>query len=352
METTAQPATGMSRRERIMAALEGRVPDRPPVSFDCRADILGPVLAHYGAADKNDLYRAAGIDGFGVWEWNAIMGRYTGAPKTAADGTPLDFWGSLYHHECGLDACDTIEALVAHEWPTLSDFDFSHVRARALEIKAMDMAVAAGHLGLGYQMHNNLRGNEKALLDLSDDGWMDAYVERVTAFTVGYIDALLTAGRGEIDVVRADDDLGTMDRLMISPAMWRRFYKPAWKAAFDVCHRHGAKVWFHSCGYIWPLLEDLIEIGVDCWNPFAPYVKDNDHDRLREVRRGRLALDGGVSQLILVGGTPLDARDETLRVLDTFAPDGGLLIGPSQVFTEDIPLANIVAFFDAAVGGR
>ena len=64
---------------------------------------------------------------------------------------------------------------------------------------------------------------------------------------------------------------------MISPQTWRTWYKPAWKQAFDIVHRHGAKVWFHSCGHIMPLMDDLIEIGIDCWNPFPPYVKGNDH---------------------------------------------------------------------------
>jgi len=111
-------------------------------------------------------------------------------------------------------------------------------------------------------------------------------------------------------------------------------------------------VWFHSCGYVRPLLDDLIEIGVDCWNPFPPYVGGNDHAWVREFRRGRLALDGGVSHLVLVRGTPAQVAEETRRVLDVFAPDGGLLIGPSQVFTEDMPTENIIAFLETALSHR
>ena len=342
----------MTRRERILTALQGGVPDRPPISFDSHGDSLRGAMLHYGARDKNDLFTRAGIDGFSVWEWNAVMGAYIGAAKVAPDGMPLDCWGNAPQRHFGLAACHTIGDLRAHAWPTPDQFDFSHVEAQALAIKASDMVVSAGHLGLGYQMHNMLRGNENALYDVCDEVYMHAYLERLVAFTLEYIDALLTAARGHIDVVRADDDLGTMDKLMISPAMWRKYYKPCWQAAFDVVHRHGAKVWFHSCGYVMPLLEDLIEIGIDCWNPFPPYVKENDPARLREMRRGRLALDGGVSHLVLVHGTRQQVIDETRRVLDTFAPDGGLLIGPSQVFTEDIATENIVAFFDTALAYR
>lgn len=117
-----------------------------------------------------------------------------------------------------------------------------------------------------------------------------------------------------------------------------------------IVHKYGAKVWFHSCGYIMPLMEDLIEIGVDCWNPFPSYVKDNDHSKLKEFRKGRLVLDGGVSHMTLVNGTPSQVADETKRVLDFFSSEGGLLIGPSQVLTADMPGANIIAMFDAAIG--
>lgn len=339
-----------------MTALAGGLPDRPPISFDWQPGLSLPnrdeVYDHFGAADKQGLYAAAGIDGFSVWEWNAVEGRYVGPPRRAADGTGLDFWGNAYPGHFGLAACDTVEALRRHRWPRAEDFDFGDVADQARAIRDQDMPVAAGHLGLGYQMHNMLRGNEKALLDVCDEGWMAAYLEHLTDFTVAYITALLEAADGLVDVVRADDDVGTMDRLMISPAMWRRYYKPAWRAAFDVVHRHGAKVWFHSCGYIMPLLEDLIEIGVDCWNPFPPRVKDNEHDRLRQVRRGRLALDGGVDHFLLVEGTPGQVRDATRRVLDLFGPDGGLLVGPAQVFTPDMPAANIIALLETALAYR
>ncbi len=339
----------MTRRERILTALAGGLPDRPPIAFDSHGDALAGVLAHYGAADKNDLYVKAGIDGFSVWEWNAITGTYVGALQVADNGTELDFWGNSSQHHYGLHACDDAAELQAHAWPQVSDFDFSHVYARALEIKARDMVVSAGHMGLGYQMHNMLRGNEKALLDVCDQEYMKVYTRKLGEFSFAYLEALLSAGQGEIEVVRGDDDVGAMKRLMISPEMWRRYYKPLWQEAFRIVHRHGAKVWFHSCGYVWPLLEDLIEIGADCWNPFPEYVKDNDHQRLKGFRRGRLVLDGGVNHLLLVTGMPADVEQETKRVLDTFAPDGGLLIGPSQVFTEDMPAENIIALFDTAV---
>jgi uroporphyrinogen decarboxylase len=346
----------MTRYQRCMKALSGGVPDRPPISFDIspqnNSGNINQVYKHFGASDKNDLYRVAGIDGFSVWEWNAVMGSYIGKAKYAVDGTKLDFWGNAYPGHFGLFECDTSEAVKSHSWPRLEDFDFSNVTAQSQKIHSMDMPVAAGHLSLGYQMHNTLRGNEKALMDGADPDYMETFMAYLTEFTCAYIEKLLYSAGGLIDVVRADDDLGTMDRLMISPQTWRTWYKPAWKRAFDIVHRYGAKVWFHSCGYIMPLMDDLIEIGVDCWNPFPPYVHGNDHQRLKTYRKGRLVLDGGISHMILVNGSPQQVHDETRRVLDLFASDGGLLIGPSQVITADMPVKNIITMFDTARIGK
>ena len=344
----------MRRYERVMTALEGGIPDRPPISFDGCADFapMQEVYRHYGVEDKNGLYTTAGIDGFSVWEWNAVMGQYMGVSGKAPDGTDLDFWGNFYPGIAGLAHCNTVEDIESHPWPKVGDFDFSHVYPRAKEIREKDMPVSAGHMGLGYQMHYMLRGNETALMDVTDEKLTECFMEHLLDFTLEYLEALLQAGRGLIDVVRADDDVGTMDRLMISPEMWRRHYKSSWEKGFELVHRYGAKVWFHSCGCIMPLLEDLIEIGADCWNPFPEYVMGNDHKRLKELRKGRLVLDGGVSHLILVQGTPYDVAEETKRVLDMFAPDGGILIGPSQVFTRDMPAENIIAFLETALAYR
>lgn len=336
----------MNRSQRILSALNGQIPDRVPISFDCHQDALKRILAHYGAKDKNDLYLKAGIDGFSVWQWNAVIGK-------TGDGTNEGIWNAVKQHSFPLAACNSIADLEHHKWPNLSDFNFSHIEQNAKAIMEKDMVVSAGHIGLGYQIHNELRGNEAALFDICDEAFMQCYMEHITNFTLDYLRALLESGKGMIKVVRADDDIGTMDRLMISPEAWRKYYKPAWAKAFAVVHSYGAKIWFHSCGYIMPLMEDLIEIGADCWNPFPAYVKDNDHAKLKSFRKSgnkvRLVLDGGVDQMLFVHGTPQEIRARTKEVLDTFAADGGLLIGPSQVFEEDMPTENMVAFFDAAL---
>ncbi len=341
-----------------MTALSGGFPDRPPISFDIRPNVplknVEVAYRYFGAETKKELYDKAGIDGFSVWEWNAVQPDYIGSNGNGSR-YKVDFWGNVYGSDythptkCSMESCDSVQQLEKYIWPKITDFDYSKIKNEAENIRSQDMPVATGHIGLGYQIHTTLRGNEKALYDMCDDAYMAAYTEMITDFTLKYIKETLDSAQGLIDVFRADEDMGTMDRLMINPDMWRKYYKPCWEKAFDLVHSYGVKVWVHSCGYIAPLLEDFIEIGMDCWNPFPGYVKGNGHSELKKFRKGRIALDGGISQLVLVDGSRAEVVDETKRVLETFAPDGGLLIGPSQVLTDDIPTENIIVMFETCL---
>jgi uroporphyrinogen decarboxylase len=110
------------------------------------------------------------------------------------------------------------------------------------------------------------------------------------------------------------------------------------------------KIWFHCCGACRPVLEDLIEIGVDLWDPVPGYVAGNEHAALKRDFGDRLAFVGGVDTVtVLRLGTPLEVQAEVRRCIDTLAPGGGYIVGGSQCLTDDIPLANAIAMFEAAV---
>ena len=96
-------------------------------------------------------------------------------------------------------------------------------------------------------------------------------------------------------------------------------------------------------------VEDFIECGADVLDPVPPYVKDSDPKEIKEVYGKRLCLHGGVNQIdALVYGTPESVREETRLRMEQMKPDGAYICGASQVLTEQIPIENIVAFFEAA----
>ncbi|MCU0489285.1 MAG: uroporphyrinogen decarboxylase family protein, partial [Anaerolineales bacterium] len=148
------------------------------------------------------------------------------------------------------------------------------------------------------------------------------------------------------------DDLGMQDRLMISPRMYRRLLKPihADYIAF-IKERTKARVFFHTDGDVFDLIDDFIEIGVDILNPIQTAAGKMANLAELKSRFGKnLVLCGAVdTQRILPFGTPAEVRQEVRRVLDILSPGGGYMLASVHTIMEEVPPENILAMVDAVV---
>jgi uroporphyrinogen decarboxylase len=321
-----------------------------PVGFDLLEPLRGAVLAYYGLKDLKQLYAATGVDGFSVWDWPSVQPIYTGPAREGVtdydSSAAYGFWGKV---------SEKIYPLAGRElddfrWPSIDDFDFSGLRAGLAAVRALDMTAASGHAGMGWLHHVQMRGYDDALLDVLDEDWMTAYMTKTRDFILPYFQRLFAEADGLVDIIRADEDLGGQNNMLISPTLWRRWYKPLWQEIFTICRRNGARVWLHSCGFCRDVVPDFIEMGVDILNPLPPYVRGSDPLDMKRTFGNQLAFDGGVDQMnVLVSGSPRAVREEVKRRIDQLAPGGGYIVGPSQVFAGNVPLANVIAFLEAAV---
>ena len=151
----------------------------------------------------------------------------------------------------------------------------------------------------------------------------------------------------DVDVCFLGDDWGTETGLMVSPAMWRRFFAARYRRLCDVAHESGLLVLFHSCGNVFGIIGDLIDAGVDVIDPLQPEAMD-----LAAVAReygGKVAFCGGISDQRLGAKTPVQVRDEVQRLIDTFgAPFGNAyILAPANSLMPETPLENLVALFEA-----
>ena len=343
----------MTRRERILAAIDHKAVDHPPIGFDIFEPLCGAVLDHFGVTDLQALYGRTGIEGFSVWDWPSVQPAYVGPPREGVDAYDRSMaygcWGKVSEQVYPLAGRE----LEDYRWPRVEDFDFTGLAEGLRRIRAMDMTTASGHAGCGWLHHVQMRSYEHAFYDLADEAWMEAYMAHNRAFLVPYFEALFTHAQGMIDIIRADEDLGGQQNMLISPESWRRWYKPLWKEVFDLCHRNGARVWLHSCGYCRPLVEDFIEIGVDILNPLPPYVRDGDPAVMKLAYGDRLCFDGGIDQMnVLAQGTPEDVRREVRLRMSQLSPGSGWILGPSQVLSGDLPPENVIAFLECALALR
>ncbi len=343
----------MNSRERILAAICHEKTDRLPVGFECHAGLQQRLMDYYGVADRVALFEKMGIDGFSVFFESFVGTKYIGPElKTLDDGTVCDFWGIDYHQRnLPIGGCETIADLDQYNWPSADWFDYSGIREKCREIKKQGLPTVGGEGGCGIQFAINLRGYENCLTDaMIDPDFTHAYMQRAGDFFVEWNERWLSAAEGEFDIFRCGDEIGANDRMHCSPETWREFFKPQLKRIFAVAKRHGMKIWFHCCGMCRPVIDDLIEIGVDLWDPVPGYVAGNDHRELKKVYGDSLAFIGGIDTVTLLRyGSPAAVKESVKRTIDIMGAGGGYILGGSQCLTDDIPLENAVAMFEAAV---
>ena len=116
---------------------------------------------------------------------------------------------------------------------------------------------------------------------------------------------------------------------------------------YSVVKNAGKYVLIHSCGKVDELFDDLVEIGLNCFNPFQPEVMDI-HNLMRQYH-GKLAFHGGLStQKTLPFGSVADVKNETAALLKA-GLNGGYVFAPAHAVEGDVPLANMLAFIEELV---
>ncbi len=127
----------------------------------------------------------------------------------------------------------------------------------------------------GFDQATFLRGMEQLLVDLYTDR---AAADRVLDLVFGFENSMIEQVRdADLDCVKFGDDWGTQRGLMISPEKWREVFKPRYAEQFEMIHRAGKKVWFHSCGNVYSIIGDMIDIGVDVLEFLQPDVMGIDN---------------------------------------------------------------------------
>jgi uroporphyrinogen decarboxylase len=274
--------------------------------------ILSPVIqAGWGTRDSSGLY----TDEFGL-VWNRRVDRDM--------GIPIPFV--------------TPENLDKIRWPEPLATERFHVLSQNIQNNKKRFHAMVLDFSL-YERAWGMRGLENFYLDLAiRPEFVDALLNRILDFNVAIIEAGLKAFP-DIDAVHFGDDFGSQAGVPIGANRWRSLVKPKLAEQYAVVRALGRKVFIHSCGKVQEILDDLVEIGVDCFNPFQPEVMDVG-DTFRRYY-GRLAFWGGISiQRLLPFGAPEDVQREVVQLL-TMGKEGGYIAAPSHAVTPDAKQENI-----------
>ncbi len=191
-----------------------------------------------------------------------------------------------------------------------------------------------------------IRSMEDLMVDMmSDDDAAAILLDGVTE--VSRVRAHLLAEAG-CDVVQLGDDIGMQQSTMMSVDFWRRWLKP--RLAQVISEARSAKpeiiIFYHSCGYVLPFIDDLIEVGVEVLNPVQPECMafEEVHSRFGD----RLSFWGTIgTQTTMPYGSTAEVRQEVTRNVQLCGESGGLVIAPTHMLEPDVPWRNIVALREA-----
>jgi len=242
-------------------------------------------------------------------------------------GKYMDEWGSIWHvAEDGLigevkePVLDDISRIYnfTPPWEYLETTDLSEVNrycSRSDRFMLSDICVRP------FERMQFLRGTEKLFIDLAY-GSREVYLLRdmVHEYELRYLERWL---KTDVDGINMMDDLGTQNSTLISPAMWREFYKPLYQEYCDLCHSYHKYIFFHSDGWIETLFKDLIEIGVDAINSQLFIM---DIEEIARKYRGKVAFWGEIDRRLLYFGTPNEVASAVQRIQKTlYDPKGGII---------------------------
>ena len=319
----------MDSRERVIRAVEFAGPDRIPNGCYW----LPGAINRYGEK-LEALFRSFPKD---FHQFVATFSSYVGYE----DGINEDPWGCVWKNiqpgvlgrlvEHPLSNWESLSLYVLPEPSDLVDFDGLR---KSVQDSGHDRYVLGDSENFFERLHW-LRGFENTLIDLiTGRRKLRKLLDLLFGFKIRFIKRWLEL---DVDAIYFLDDWGTMQGLMINPELWREYFKPLYRKMFDLVHRAGRHVFFHSDGHVLDIIPDFIETGVDALNIQVRLI---GAEKISKRFGGKICILADIDrQGILPFGKEEAVKahvKETIRAFSSF--DGALIswgeIGP------DVPLAN------------
>ena len=359
----------MKHRDRVLMALNHAEPDRCPMQISFTPEFVSRLKESLGLTDT-DLHNPHGGGNTYVLERTldedmlltsvGWANSYYATDQYSQDGDSYtDEWGigwknvpyetrfgtghytEMVGHPLAAD-----EALISYRPPDPLRPELYLEPARVVQEYKGQYWIVGVTVTTIFETAWALRGYERALLDfVLNPDLIDRLLDIPFHYHLTAAQKLVDLG---VDMIWIGDDVGAQDRMLISPKTWRRFLKPRLATFISTLKQTNPDVRaaYHSDGNIYPIIPDLIEIGLDVLNPIQPRCMDPE--ALKKEFGDRLCFWGSLDeQHTLPFGAPADVENEVLTRLGTVGNKGGLIIGPTHHVQLDTPLENFWAMVHA-----
>lgn len=341
----------MTAKERWLAVLQRKKPDRLPTDYWATPEVTEMLLKHTGTASAEELFAALHID-----VPITVSPTYTG-PKLESD---QDVFGCRYrdvkygtgsYRECvthPLANYATVAEIEAeYQWPDPDWWDYAGI---AQQVEGRETNPVRGGGSEPFLKYKDLRGQEQAFMDLVLNPDLVHYcLDKL--FELAYMDTLRIYEQipGKVDITYVAEDMGSETDLMLSPQHIRTFLLPRMQRIVDLAHQAGAYVFHHNDGAIRRVIPDLIGLGIDVLNPIQWRCPGMERQALKDDFGSQLVFHGGVdNQQTLAFGTPADAAAEVRENIRILGADGGYIIAPCHNIQPVSSPETIAAMYEAA----
>jgi len=347
----------MNHWQRMQKVLNLEQPDRVPFSFklcDAQEEVCERML---GTRD----YRT-------YFDFDVKRGK-AGKTKLQTDFRPFhdikppedswfNEWGVLFvpfegsyhfaHRYNPMAGFDSPEQFESYPYPDLdAEYRYEHLEAACKEAHEAGYAFGVGASLGPIQTIWNLRGPDNWMVDATvNEDLIRVLYDKIVDLLAAQARLL---ARCRPDVFYNGDNCATQRGLMVSRQFWRDWYGPAHRRLVDAIHEVSprTKYYYHADGKCQDVLEDMIEFGINVFDPVQPECMDPAE--IKQRVGDRLVLSGGISiQKTMPFGTPEDVTEEVKLRMRTIGKGGGYMISPTHFIEPEVPWENLMAFVEAA----
>jgi uroporphyrinogen decarboxylase len=341
----------MTPRERWLAILAGKQPDRIPVDYAATPEVTARLLKEVGCTDEMALWRKLHVDARIVVspEWKLLHhpadpeGDLWGIRYQSVDYGGGSYDEPSYHPLAGAQSAQDVHR---HRWPDPDDFDYSAVM-HAIDAGGGFYPIHGGCFE-PFLVYGYLRGLEQAFTDLAVNPEIaDAILGHIFEFSFEYHRRLFEAGQGRIDTTWVAEDLGSQHGPLISLQTYRRFLLPNQIRMADLGRKYGAHIMYHTDGAARVFLPDLIDkVGIEVLNPIQWRCPGMEREGLVRDFGQRLVFHGSIdNQQTLAFGSAADVMNEIAESVRIYEK-ARWICAPCHRLQAVSPTENILAMYD------
>ena len=197
-----------------------------------------------------------------------------------------------------------------------------------------------------WERANFIRGMENLLTDLAlNKSFVHELLEKLSDYILQTIEIIIESF--DFEALSLSDDYGSQKSLQMSPKDWRNFLRPHLGKFISTAKENDKVMMLHSCGNVYEIIPDLIDIGLDILHPIQPEVMDIY--RLKREFGKDLSFQGGLgTQVLLPRGNPDSIREEVRALKEKMGKGGGYILEPGITIQGDVPVENLMAMFEEA----